>query len=546
LVVANFGSFNVSVLLGNGDGTFGAQALFAAGSYPISVAVGDFNGDGRPDLAVANYFSFDVSVLLGNGDGTFGAQARFAAGSYPGSVAVGDFNGDGRPDLAVANSGSNDVSVLLNQGSAPNRPPVAVATADARVECTSPSGAGVSLDGSASSDPDSTPGTNDDIKEFQWFENFGTPSQMLLGTSARLGVTLALGQHLLTLEVTDARGASARAQAMVTVVDTTPPTLTCPTIGALECSAPGGSAVSLVATASDVCSSTVIVTNDRTGNGEDASGFYPLGATGVMFTATDTSGNRPTCTSSVVVRDTTPPSLTLTLGPTTLWAPNHRLVPVQAAWDAGDVCDPAPGVVLALATSSEPDDSPGTGDGNTTGDIQNADIGPPDATVLLRAERSRDGPGRIYTLTYTAKDASGNTSSTLGIVTVPRDEGTGPEPVMMRLEGNGTPGMVYLYWNVVSGAEMYDVIQGVLDQVTASNGEIRLGPVHVLASGQIGPTYSEGSSGVTPTAGSAFFYLVQYREGQSSSGWGTESSPWPAVPTCDLGCPGNPSVHPSP
>ena len=74
---------------------------------------GDFNGDGRTDLAVANYGSDDVSVLLGNGDGTFQDQVRYAAGSGPIALVAGDFNGDGRTDLAVANHGSGDVSVLL-------------------------------------------------------------------------------------------------------------------------------------------------------------------------------------------------------------------------------------------------------------------------------------------------------------------------------------------------------------------------------------------------------------------------------------------------
>jgi len=165
--------------------------------------------------------------------------------------------------------------------------------------------------------------------------------------------------------------------------------------------------------------------------------------------------------------------------------------------------------------------------------------------VLLRAERSGDGPGRVYTLTYAARDASGNMASALGIVTVPLDQGTGAEPVMMSMEGDGTPGMAHLYWNAVSGAEMYDVIQGNLGQVSVSNGEISLGPVHVLASGQAGASFSEGASGATPAMGSAFFYLVQYREGQSASGWGTESSPWPAEPSsCDVGCPGE-TVVPS-
>ena len=105
--------------MGNGDGTFQAARNFAAGSFPVSVAVGDFNGDGVQDLAVANFDSANVSVLLGNGDGTFRAALNFAAGSNPFSVAVGDFNGDGLQDLAVANFNSNNVSVLLNNTPTP-------------------------------------------------------------------------------------------------------------------------------------------------------------------------------------------------------------------------------------------------------------------------------------------------------------------------------------------------------------------------------------------------------------------------------------------
>ena len=119
LAVANFRSNTVSVLLGNGDGTFLAARNFAAGAGPLSFAVGDFNGDGVSDLAVAN-FDFNiqgpntVSVLLGNPDGTFQAPLSFGAGTNPDSVAVGDFNGDGLQDLAVANFNSNTVSVLIN------------------------------------------------------------------------------------------------------------------------------------------------------------------------------------------------------------------------------------------------------------------------------------------------------------------------------------------------------------------------------------------------------------------------------------------------
>jgi RNA polymerase sigma factor (sigma-70 family) len=114
LAVANQGSNDVSVLLGNGDGIFQHQVRYAAGAEPDALVAGDFSGDGRTDLAVADYASNDVSVLLGNGDGTFQTQTTYPVGTNPFALVTGDFNGDGRPDLAVANYGSNDVSVLLS------------------------------------------------------------------------------------------------------------------------------------------------------------------------------------------------------------------------------------------------------------------------------------------------------------------------------------------------------------------------------------------------------------------------------------------------
>jgi hypothetical protein len=107
-------SDNVSILLGTGNGTFGAATNFAAGDRARSVVTGDFNRDGKLDLALANDDINNVSILLGNGAGTFGAATNFVPGDGPIAVAVGDFNGDGRQDLAVANFRSADVSILLN------------------------------------------------------------------------------------------------------------------------------------------------------------------------------------------------------------------------------------------------------------------------------------------------------------------------------------------------------------------------------------------------------------------------------------------------
>lgn len=115
LAVANATSNNVSVLLGNGDGSFGAASNFSVGNSPRYLAFGDFNVDGILDLASANLDSDNVSILLGNGDGSFGAASNFSVGDEPREVQVGEVNRDGNLDLVVANSGDT-VSVLLGNG----------------------------------------------------------------------------------------------------------------------------------------------------------------------------------------------------------------------------------------------------------------------------------------------------------------------------------------------------------------------------------------------------------------------------------------------
>jgi hypothetical protein len=122
---------SVTILLGNGDGTFTPAPSLKTSDYPGSIAAADFNGDGNMDLAVVNYNDSTVTIFLGNGDGTFtAAPASPATGDAPMAIVAGDFNGDGIPDLAVANDNDSIVTILLGNGdgtfTAAPSPPVAI------------------------------------------------------------------------------------------------------------------------------------------------------------------------------------------------------------------------------------------------------------------------------------------------------------------------------------------------------------------------------------------------------------------------------------
>jgi hypothetical protein len=186
----------------------------------------------------------------------------------------------------------------------------------------------------------------------------------------------------------------------VTVVDTTPPTLTLPSDITAEATSPSGATVTFTATATDLVDGTDTVTCTP------ASGStFPLGTTNVQCSATDLHGNTASGNFNVTVRDTTPPTITsISTNLSTLWPDDHKMVNVTVTATATDLVDTNPTLKIVSVTSDQPvitnnnaDQSP---DWIITGPM----------TVQLREERV-NGVDRTYTITVSATDFSGNTST---------------------------------------------------------------------------------------------------------------------------------------
>jgi FG-GAP-like repeat/Thrombospondin type 3 repeat/HYR domain len=562
--------FDLGSILGCGDGlpdykfAFGtcdsAQGYFdiylplTGPETPFPVCVRPFHDDqGGADWTVVSIAPDSIGVRI---PGLGAALTVPFTTGLPHTVDISTLvSGDAyRLDISVTDGNTRPVTAsadFVSQGERAmtlvmSAAPQAMVAAQASVECAGPGGSSVLLDGSHSTDPDSTPGTNDDIASFDWFEDYGLATQRSLGSGETLSVTLPLGAHAITLKVTDKSGESSAATTTVSVVDTTPPIIDCvATLPAAECQGAGGAYVTVTATAHDACGGAT-VSNNHTPSGGDASGPYPVGTTPVVFTATDASGRQASCTSSVTVRDTLPPTLTLHTDPTTLWPPNHELVPVHVTWEALDLCDGSATVSLVSVTSSEPDDAAGNNDGATTGDIQGATAGTADSELLLRAERDGKASGRVYTLSYRATDRSGNATPAVATVIVPHDQGQGPEPLLMRVERAATGGRsggastgataARIYWPAIAGATGYDVITGDLSAWRVANGVLDLGTVQFLAR-SITVTSLVEPTAALPAVGHAFFYLIQQHTDLGAVGYGTETGPWPRVPgACVGGC----------
>jgi hypothetical protein len=226
------------------------------------------------------------------------------------------------------------------------------------------------------------------------------------------GSTFPLGTTTVQCTATDTHNNIGHGSFTITVRDTTPPTLSLPASITAEATGPGGAAVDYSATATDLVDGSRPVTCDQ-----PSGSTFPLGATTVQCTATDTHNNTAHGSFVVTVRDTTPPVIaSVTASPKNLWPPNHQMVNVTVNVIASDLVDPAPMSHIIAVSSNQPID--GTGDGDTAPDW--LVTGP--LTLQLRSERA-SGIQRIYTITIATTDANGNTS--YGTVNVTVGDGRG-------------------------------------------------------------------------------------------------------------------------
>jgi hypothetical protein len=305
--------------------------------------------------------------------------------------------------------------------------PFADAGPDRIAECTRPLTA-VTLDGTASSD------VQDDPLTFNWSAPgvvFNDPhSPQPTGSFPRATTTV-------TLTVSDGVNQGTDS-ALVSVVDTTTPTILCPQSVEVECRSTGGTSASDPAiqsfldgaSAQDTCDPTVSITTS-------APSFFPLGPTAVTFTASDDDTNQSQCASTVSVVDTVGPEIDpgFNVSPAALHPPNHKLVSVTVSnLVAQDACSSSVQIYCSVA-SSEPVNA--AGDGNTAFDIVfagepifNQSTGPRPVAMTgnqgslplqLRSERSGNGVGRVYTITCHAVDGNGLAGPSRSVqVSVPR------------------------------------------------------------------------------------------------------------------------------
>jgi len=395
----------VSVLLGNGDGTFQHARSYSSGAPDgAHVAVADMNGDGKVDLIVTNYVGETngdgtAAVLLGNGDGTFQSPVLYDVGApNPDGVAVADVNGDGVLDLLVGSRSGSTLSVLLGKGAGTFQPAITYATGGGNSGWVSVA----DLNG------------DDKLDAVMGNTNLGLSN----GT-----VSILLGSGNGTFETPVAYDSSGYAAVKLIIADVNGDgredlvVANCGPVGGCGTGVIGvmlgrgdGTFDAAVTFSSGVYNTTETAVADLNGDGRPdviaanqcATGGCATGSVSVLL------NNAPLCT--------TPPVITLSTTPAVLWPPNGKMMPVTVS---GTITDT--GCIVTTAAYAVKDEY---GEVQPSGPVTLGPGGAYSFTVLLQTSRlGTDLDGRFYTITVSASNDAGGTGSQAGSVIVPHDRG---------------------------------------------------------------------------------------------------------------------------
>jgi hypothetical protein len=428
LVVANGLSESlVGVLLGNGDGTFQPPVTYGTGGlFPSSVAVADVNGDGSPDVLVGSRCAGSncngsVGVLLGRGDGTFQAASTYpTGGNVAFAVAVADVNGDGKPDLLVA---VNDIVCAGGSCSAVGAVAVLLGHGDGTFQSAVSYGSGGLLGFFGSGGSVAVADVNKDGKPDLVVEN----NECCNSANGSVGILLGNGDGTFKKVVTYKSGAGGPGTSAVVADvngDGKPDLVVTDQCAGSNCLNQGLVGV-LLGNGDGTFQPTVtystggFLTNsvavaDLNGDGEPD-----------LVVANQCADNSDVCArASVGVLlnntrlDVTPPAITLSATPKLLWPPNGKMVPVTIS---GTITDAGSGVNANSAAYSVKDEYDEV---QSSGAIMLGPSGNYSMSILLQASRlGTDTDGRRYTVTVRASDHAGNSGSKMTVVNVPHDQG---------------------------------------------------------------------------------------------------------------------------